>query len=125
MNPKPEIINENRLILDGFVYVRSKPWGNKTHWDCHLLRRGQRTAPSACFQVVTGPGAFIATKTPVEKEGVEKSKEKSEHTHPPNTEYVGAEKMKLSFLYNKNLSYRIYGCIIWRRCPGKCRNARA
>ena len=90
MNPEPEIVNERGLFLDGFVYVRLKPSGNKTHWDCYLLRKGQCKARATT--VTTGPRTFIVTKGPVAVE----DRVLSEHTHPPNRKYAEAEKMKLN-----------------------------
>lgn len=84
MNREPEIINKIRLLMDGFVYVRSYQDGNKTYWDCYKLRKHECSARA--ITVHTSGGNFIVTK------GVNESK----HDHPPNREYAEAEKIKLN-----------------------------
>lgn len=63
-------IIDKKLLLDGFVYLRSRPRGPKTYWDCNRLRRGECTARA----VTTMHGDEIIVLR------------NSSHTHPPNQE---------------------------------------
>lgn len=83
MNPEPEIVNNTRLIVDGFVYHRSKlPKNNKIHWECHLLRKGECSARATTRH--SGDGSFTIQK------GLQ------EHSHEPNREFAEAEKIKMT-----------------------------
>ena len=76
MQPKVE---GNKLLLDGYVYYRSRRAKNKTYWDCNKLRAKECTAraitnepdPSQPLVVLKGP-----TESP--------------HLHPPNQEELSA-----------------------------------
>lgn len=84
MNSEPEIINETRLFVDGYVYLRSSiPVSTTTYWKCPQLRQKQ------C-------GARAITVTAAGKVTVIKGPEKSPHTHPPNREFAEAEKIKVN-----------------------------
>lgn len=110
MNTAPEIVNEKRLFIDGYVYYRSgPPKGNKTHWECSRLwkkechaRATTITAPSGPVTVTKGSFCFKITYCfstcrflfpyPFSNSGPNES----EHSHPPNREEAEAEKIKLN-----------------------------
>lgn len=82
MNQEPEIVGERRLFTNGHVYVRSGlPVGNTTYWECYKLRRKECRARATTKS--TGGGNFTVTKESV-------------HDHPPNREYVAAEKIRMN-----------------------------
>lgn len=82
MNENPEIVGVNRLLVEGFVYVKSRSDGNRTYWDCYKVRRGE--CKGRATTVSTGGSNFVITKGP----------RQSQHTHPPNREFAEAEKIK-------------------------------
>ena len=83
MNKLPEIVNEVRLFVDGYMYCRGKkPVGNTNYWECKKLRSKECTARAITS---TTNGVVTVLKGPNE----------SQHSHPPNREVNEAEKIKL------------------------------
>ena len=83
MNELPEIVNEVRLFVDGYMYCRSKkPVGNKNYWECKKLRSKECTA-----RAITSTTNGVVT--------VLKGQNESQHSHPPNREVNEAEKIRL------------------------------
>ncbi|KAL6958760.1 hypothetical protein U1Q18_042395 [Sarracenia purpurea var. burkii] len=79
-------IIDKKLILNGFVYVKSKDEKNgpKTCWDCRLVR--QKTCKVRA----------ITTKRPNSAEIVVlKGGELNSHEYPPNQELCRAKKSEL------------------------------
>lgn len=71
-----------KLILGGFVYLRSYCKNGSCYWDCNRLRQGECTARAITTD--THPGdPVIVTRGPTQ----------SPHQHPPNREEAEAEKV--------------------------------
>lgn len=104
-----QLVNEKRLLIDGYVYVRSgRPRGNRTHWECNRLwkkecpaRATTVTARSGPVTVIKGMRCFVKIlflyfvilwNLLLNFLGPNKS----EHSHPPNREEADAEKRKLN-----------------------------
>ena len=85
MNDEPEIINDTRLLLGGFVYVRSKkPVNNRVYWECKKLRNNECSAREITISG-NGQGTVSVVKGPTE----------SPHSHAPNREFAATEKVRL------------------------------
>ncbi|CAB0042382.1 unnamed protein product [Trichogramma brassicae] len=84
MNNDPEIVNEVRLFVDGYVYVRSMSNGNRVYWDCQKLRSKECRARAI---TISSHGTVTVVKGP---------EQDPPHSHPPNREVAEAEKIKLT-----------------------------
>lgn len=71
-----------KLIIDGYIYLRSRKHKGKVYWDCRRLRAKECTARAITADSDTEP--LIVFKGPRE----------SPHSHPPNQEECGAEVIK-------------------------------
>lgn len=77
-NEQPEIVGK-KLLLGGFIYVRSKQSTNGNfYWDCQKVRRGECKARAITR---TSAAGLIIVKGP----------EESKHEHPPNQDMAKAE----------------------------------
>ena len=83
MNKEPEVINENRLFFDGYMYTRSKIIGSRTYWDCVKVRDKECHARE--ISVAAPNGQITIAKGP----------DVCPHEHPPNREESEAEKTRL------------------------------
>lgn len=73
-----------KLIIGGYIYVRSKPSkNNQFYWDCQLVRRKECKARAITLQTVS---ELIVLKGP----------KKSPHEHPPNQDTAKAELVKVN-----------------------------
>lgn len=77
---EPKIVNK-KLLLGGYVYVKSRDVGGKSYWDCKLVRRGQCKARA----ITSMRGGTIY---------VEKGAGNSPHLHPSSPEACRAEIFK-------------------------------
>ena len=68
-------IEGNKLLLDGFVYYRSRRAKGRQYWDCNRVRAKECTARA----VTNDPG-------PNEQLVIFKGPSVSSHQHPPNVE---------------------------------------
>lgn len=75
-------IVDKKLLVDGYVYLRSRIVKEKIYWDCRLVRTGL-CAARAITNNPPAPTDVILLKGP----------EQSSHSHPPNQEEVEAEKI--------------------------------
>lgn len=71
-----------KLLVDGYVYLRSSVTEEKIYWDCNRVRNGHCTA-RAITNNPTLPTDVIVLKGPSE----------SKHTHAPNQEEVKAQEI--------------------------------
>ena len=70
---------KNKMLLDGYVFNRSKPAGNTTYYKCRRVPRKECTATAVTKRAANG--VTIVTKGPRE----------SPHEHPPDQEECQAE----------------------------------
>lgn len=75
-------IVEKKLLLDGYVYLRSRIVKEKIYWDCRLVRGGTCSARAITINPAS-PADVVVLKGPTE----------SKHSHPPNEEELQAEKI--------------------------------
>lgn len=73
----PKIVDK-KLLLDGYIYLKSKTHKGKTYWDCKRVRQRECTARAITMQVR-------------EEVVVLKGPRLSPHQHPPNREEAEAE----------------------------------
>lgn len=79
MDQKPKILSDTKLILDGFIYLRSRKAGNRVYWDCKKLRSKECSARAVTLFSVDGE--IVVIKGPGH----------APHSHPPNREEAEAE----------------------------------
>lgn len=68
----------NKLVLDGFIYLKSFAKNGKVYWDCRLLRGRQCKSR-------------VVTTDPDERGKVRVTKQPGDHSHAPNQEECEAE----------------------------------
>ena len=83
MNSAPEIVNDVRLFVDGYVYSRSKFSGCRVYWDFLKLRNKECTTRAS---TVTSPDGLLT---------VVQGPDISWHQHAPNREEADAERKRL------------------------------
>lgn len=84
MSSLVKVINERRIEIDGFLYVRSREGEHsKTYWDCKRVRDGECKA-RAITKVIDGVVSVL------------KGPEISKHIHAPSREEAEAERIKFA-----------------------------
>lgn len=78
-------ISEGKLLVDGYVYVRSRVRGNRAYWDCQRTKMKQCTARAVSNNPKPGEDVVIYRGPTV-----------SVHSHPPNREEAAAIKVTQS-----------------------------
>lgn len=107
MENGPEVVNEKRLLIDGYIYVRSgRPKGRTTQWECNRLWKKECPARATTVTAPSGPVTVIKGLKKLDQNyHIKKNKllnsnysgpNESEHSHPPNREEADAEKRKLN-----------------------------
>ncbi|KAK7604826.1 hypothetical protein V9T40_006012 [Parthenolecanium corni] len=71
---------DKKLLIDRYVYIRSKTHKGRKYWDCCLVRSKQCSARAKTNVIVPG-GQIHVFKGPTQ----------SSHQHPPNREECAAE----------------------------------
>lgn len=69
-----------KLIIDGFIYIKSRKRNGRTYWDCQKLRAGVCNARAVTTTAAVGNAL-----------NVESGPSTSKHDHPPNQEQTKAE----------------------------------
>ena len=80
----PEVVDE-KLHLDGFIYLQSRAAIGRVYWDCRLVRGKQCTARAVTNDPTNGD-PLVLFKGPKE----------APHSHPPNREETAAAKITAS-----------------------------
>lgn len=77
---EPKVVG-TKLLVDGFVYVRSRVRDSKTYWDCRRLR--SRECRARAVSMLAADGAVIVIRGPLE----------STHSHPANEDECKSEEI--------------------------------
>lgn len=73
----------SKLIMDGFVYNKSKSRNGKTNWDCRRVRKHECGARAITYD--SEPGEQVITH---------KRPSPQDHDHPPNFDEAESEILK-------------------------------
>lgn len=101
-NLRARTVGPRRLDIGGYLYIKSFDRNGSTYWDCHKVR--EKVCKARAITSNADENGLIVVKGP----------EQSPHSHPPNREFVEAERIKCAIKQKADADSRTNPSIIVR-----------